>query len=353
MPFASACFLALLYVVNSARQPALTAEPGDAGAVALERIPREPNAAIMQWIGQYGSEDSLLTIYEARGQIYADGKGLHRAALKPAGATTYSVQNRSVQGNASTLALVRNHGHPVAIRWDGLQLPRIDVGARVVQRFRAGARSDASALRAAALRQVPPVENGPRRTSDLVDLASDPSIKFDIRYATLNNFMGFALYERPGAYLQRPAAEALTRVARQLAKQGFGLLVYDAYRPWFVTKMFWDATPESAHIFVADPAEGSRHNRGCAVDLTLYRLSSGQPVHMTGRYDEMSLRSYADFIGGTSEQRALRDLLRRAMEAEGFAVYAEEWWHFDYKDWDQYAIGNATFDQLHAAGNTR
>jgi D-alanyl-D-alanine dipeptidase len=117
--------------------------------------------------------------------------------------------------------------------------------------------------------------------------------------------------------------------------------------------MFWDATPESAHIFVANPADGSRHNRGCAVDLTLYRLSTGEPVTMTGRYDEMSLRSYADFAGGTSAERALRDLLRQAMEAEGFTVYPEEWWHFDYKDWNQYAIGNATFAQLQAAANTR
>jgi D-alanyl-D-alanine dipeptidase len=88
------------------------------------------------------------------------------------------------------------------------------------------------------------------------------------------------------------------------------------------------------------------------VDLTLYRLSTGEPVEMTGRYDEMSLRSYVDFVGGTSAQRALRDLLRQAMEAEEFTVYAEEWWHFDYKDWDQYAIGNATFAELQAA-NTR
>jgi D-alanyl-D-alanine dipeptidase len=125
-------------------------------------------------------------------------------------------------------------------------------------------------------------------------------------------------------------------------------LIHDAYRPWFVTKMFWDATPPEDHVFVADPAEGSKHNRGCAVDLTLYDLKTGKPVEMTGRYDEMSTRSYADFVGGTSRQRALRQILRTAMEAEGFTVYPQEWWHFDYKDWPQYGIGTATFTELAA-----
>ena len=134
-----------------------------------------------------------------------------------------------------------------------------------------------------------------------------------------------------------------------LASRGYGLLIHDGYRPWYVTKMFWDATPESAHVFVADPSQGSRHNRGCAVDLTLYDLKSGTAVEMTGRYDEMSPRSYADYVGGTSRQRWFRALLRGAMEAQGFSVYPEEWWHFDYKDWSDYAIGTATFSQLGGA----
>jgi D-alanyl-D-alanine dipeptidase len=191
------------------------------------------------------------------------------------------------------------------------------------------------------------VEAAAARIFDLVDLATvDPTIKFDIRYATPDNLIGFPLYERPAAYLQRPAAEAIGRVEQALASKGYGLLVYDGYRPWFVTKMFWDATPTTAHVFVADPSQGSRHNRGCAVDLTLYDLRSGEAVEMTGRYDEMSRRSYVDYVGGTSRQRWLRELLQREMQAQGFAPYPEEWWHFDYKDWSQYAIGTATFSEL-------
>jgi len=146
--------------------------------------------------------------------------------------------------------------------------------------------------------------------------------------------------------LQKPAAEALVRVHRALKKRGYGLLIHDGYRPWSVTKMFFDATPEDLRIFVADPAQGSRHNRGCAVDLTLYDLKSGKPIEMTGGYDEMSDRSYPDYLGGTSLQRWHRDLLRRAMQAEGFTVYEAEWWHFDYKDWQKYPIGNQTFEEI-------
>ena len=353
MRCASACTVALLCAISARPQNIAAGETVDGNAIGPVHIPREPDAAVMRWVGQYGSEDSLLTIYEDHGLLYADGKGLFRALLKPEGSAMDSVQIRSERAEPATVTLESDHGDPVAIRWNGARFLRIDVGAVVAEGIRAKARSDASVLRAAALRELPPAEVGPRRVSDLVSLGSVPAVKFDIRYATTNNFMGFALYDRPGAYLQRPAAEALNRVAQQLAKYGLGLMIYDAYRPWFVTKMFWDATPDSAHVFVADPAQGSRHNRGCAVDLTLYRLASGEPVHMPGRYDEMSARSYADFIGGTSEQRGFRDLLRRAMEAEGFTVYAEEWWHFDYKDWDQYAIGNARFDQLRAADDTR
>jgi D-alanyl-D-alanine dipeptidase len=198
-----------------------------------------------------------------------------------------------------------------------------------------------SELRAEALAAQPPRESGDFRPSDLVDLATlDPRIKFDIRYATADNFLSTPVYPIARALLQRPAAEALLRAHRALIGQGYGLLIFDAYRPWYVTRLFWDATPPDKHQFVADPAKGSRHNRGCAVDLTLYDLKTGREVEMTGVYDEMSERSYPTYTGGTPEQRARRDLLRRAMEKEGFTVYETEWWHFDYKDWPHYAIQN-------------
>ncbi len=206
-------------------------------------------------------------------------------------------------------------------------------------------------LRAEALKAQPPVEQGEFLKPDLVELVKlDPTIKLDIHYASSNNFLGTPLYEEARAFLERPAAEALVRANRKLHRQGYGLLIFDGYRPWYVTKIFWDATPPQDHIYVADPAQGSRHNRGCAVDLTLYNLKTGEVVPMPSGYDEMSERAHADYPGGTAEERANRAVLRTAMEAEGFTVYPEEWWHFDYKDWRKYPIVNVPFSRL-GSGN--
>lgn len=198
-----------------------------------------------------------------------------------------------------------------------------------------------------ALAATPPAEQGEFRRADLVELvALDPTIKLDIRYATTHNFLGTPLYSQARAFMQRPAAEALVRVQRALAPAGYGLLVHDAYRPWYVTRIFWDATPTDKHNFVADPATGSRHNRGCAVDLTLIDLKTGHAVEMPSLYDEMSERAYPAYGGGSDAARHLRDLLRQHMEAEGFTVYEYEWWHFDYKDWKSYAIQNIRFENI-------
>jgi len=198
-----------------------------------------------------------------------------------------------------------------------------------------------------ALAAKPPIEQGEFRRSDLVELVTlDPTIKLDIRYATTRNFLATPLYSQARAFMQRPAAEALVRASHALAREGYGLVIHDAYRPWYVTKIFWDATPPAQHKFVADPATGSRHNRGCAVDLTLYDLKTGRAVEMPSLYDKMSERAYPSYAGGSEASRTRRDQLRRAMEAEGFSVYEYEWWHFDYRDWKAYAIGNTRFEDI-------
>jgi zinc D-Ala-D-Ala dipeptidase len=202
-------------------------------------------------------------------------------------------------------------------------------------------------LRQEALQATPPVESGDFQPTDLVELVKlDPTIRLDIRYASSNNFLSTKMYSSAKAFLQRPAAEALVRAHKKLKAQGYGLLIHDGYRPWYVTKMFWEATPADKHAFVANPKTGSRHNRGCAVDLTMYDLKTGRAVEMPSLYDEMSERSAPTYTGGTAEQRARREQLRAAMESEGFTVNPDEWWHFDYKDWKKYRIGNLPFENL-------
>lgn len=198
-----------------------------------------------------------------------------------------------------------------------------------------------------ALAATPPTETGRFHPSDLVELVRlDPTLRLDIRYAGSDNFLGTPLYSQARAFLQRPAAEALVRVQQSLAREGLGLLVFDGYRPWYVTRMFWDATPEHQHHFVGDPVKGSRHNRGCAVDLTLVDLRSGKPLPMPSLYDEFTERAYPAYAGGSAQERANRDRLRTAMEREGFTVYEFEWWHFDYRDWQSWPIGNLRFEDI-------
>ena len=207
-------------------------------------------------------------------------------------------------------------------------------------------------LREEALRASPPAEMGPFRAPDLVELAPlDSTIHLDIRYASDRNFLGTPVYTEARAFLQRPAAEALLRAHRALAAEGYGLLIHDAYRPWYVTRIFWDATPADKHEFVADPSRGSKHNRGAAVDLSMYELRTGKPVTMPSTYDEFSERAYPSYTGGTADERHRRDLLRTAMEREGFSVASNEWWHFDHKDWKAYGLQNARFEDLAGQGH--
>jgi D-alanyl-D-alanine dipeptidase len=270
-------------------------------------------------------------IHEAKGNVLISDPG-------PSGRTYVYGEQRSATGTVISFSYLAE------------AFTRTDPGSDPGNYFHITPSKPIAQLRAEALTAKPPAEPGPFRKPDLVELAPlDPAIHLDIRYAQSNNFLSTPMYTQARAFLQRPAAEALLRVLHKLEPLGYGLLIHDAYRPWYVTKMFWDATPPDDHNFVADPAKGSRHNRGCAVDLTLYDRATGKPVEMTGMYDEMSPRSYPDFPGGTSLQRWHRDLLRRAMESEGFTVNEDEWWHFDYKDWPHYPILNVPFEQLHTA----
>jgi len=309
---------------------------------ATTRPPPPPPEALRPFIGDYADGDTI--------SVLEDGGSLrllrwHGIALEMArtGDTTFALR-----GSEAIAAFRRGRDHgPTALVLEGRRYDRLSLGTADGSQFKITPIRDPDELRAEALAAAPPEEEGDFLPSDLVELVTlDPTIRLDIRYATTNNFMGEVFYSQPRAFLQRPAAQALVRASTWLRERGYGLLVHDGYRPWYVTKMFWEATPESLRVFVADPASGSRHNRGCAVDLTLYDLATGEPVVMTGGYDEMSPRSYPDYPGGTSRQRWLRALLREAMEAQGFTVYEAEWWHFDYHDWRRYRIGNQRFEEL-------
>jgi D-alanyl-D-alanine dipeptidase len=196
---------------------------------------------------------------------------------------------------------------------------------------------------------VPKEKN--KREAHLVELTTlDNTIKLDIRYATADNFVGRPVYPEARAFLQKPAAKAVVDVHKKLKKKGLGIVIFDGYRPWTITKLFWDVVPEDKRKFVADPAKGSKHNRGCAVDLSIFDLKTGALIDMPSGYDEFTERASPNYTGGTDQQRANRDMLRKLMEDEGFTVNPNEWWHFDFKNWQDYAIYDISFAEAASGG---
>jgi D-alanyl-D-alanine dipeptidase len=332
-----------LFAVFGVAQVASFAFPGNEPA----DIPR----AWKLLIGEYGPEQASFVVLEKSGKLILREKDGTEISLQSAPDGNFTLSKppsaplpvhfgRDASGRTTSISL------------GDLTFPRRKLDPDEGQPFRIQPSRSIDDLRKEALAATPPNEDGHFREPDLIDLASlDPRLHFDIRYATYNDFLGAPVYTQARAFLQRPAADALLRALVRLKPFGYGLLIHDAYRPWYVTKIFWDATPPEGKIFVADPAQGSRHNRGCAVDLTLYELATNNPVQMPGAYDEMSHRSFPDYPGGTSLQRWHRDLLRWAMELEGFTVYEHEWWHFDYKDWTEYPILNVPFEKLQFSKN--
>jgi D-alanyl-D-alanine dipeptidase len=337
--------LALTFVACCS--PAFSNLSSAAQSATAQTKPAAPPTRWVGLIGEYGPDNDILIILEKDGKLCALFK---RTELEQLDEVSRNVFKFPVPGPHAQQQLVFERdrsGRATQVALDSVVNKRRQIEPETGNQLRIKPLRPVAELIKEARAAQPPQEQGDFRPNDLVDLNKiDPTIRLEIRYASLNNFLGSIFYPWGRALMQRAAAEAVARASHRLKAKGYGLLIHDAYRPWYVTKVFWDATPDDKKIFVADPAKGSRHNRGCAVDLTLYDLKKKKPVEMVSTYDETTDRAYPDYPGGTSLQRWHRKLLREAMEAEGFTVYQAEWWHFDYKDWQKYRIGNVTFEEI-------
>lgn len=164
-----------------------------------------------------------------------------------------------------------------------------------------------------------------------------PRLQLDIRYATTANFTHQRLYAHARCLLHDDVAKRLADVQRELRARGLGLVAYDCYRPLSVQKKMWALVPDER--YVSDPAKGSRHNRGAAVDIALVD-KRGRALPMPSAYDEFSERAHRDFTGGTDAERANRALLQEVMQRHGFVGLPTEWWHFDAAEWQTYPIAD-------------
>lgn len=317
--------------------------------VTLKAQPK-PSPAPARWrglIGEYGTDNNILIILEKDGKLSALFNRVDFSPLDELSRNVFKFPAPGTHAGQRVVFTRDSRGRATQAEIGGATFMRRTIEPESGNQLHVEPLRPVADLMKEALAAQPPKENGDFREADLVELTKlDPTIRLEIRYATTNNFLGTVFYSEARAFMQRPAAEAVVRANQKLRALGYGLLIHDAYRPWYVTKVFWDATPDDKKVFVADPSKGSRHNRGCAVDLTLYDLKTKKPVEMVSTYDETTARAYPDYPGGASLQRWHRKLLRDTMESEGFTVYEAEWWHFDYKDWQKYRIGNVTFEQI-------
>lgn len=321
------------------------------GNQTFKRIPApKPPPVNQKWrglIGEYGPDFDTLYVFERDGKLWVLIEQFEYDKLEQVSENVFNFPKSGLYDGEQVVFKRNKNGRATEVIAASVSFKRRQIEPETGNQLQITPQRPVSELLKEALAAKPPIETGNFRETDLVELTKlDPTIKLEIRYASENNFLGKVFYSQARAFLQRPAAEAVARANQKLRKKGYGLLIHDGYRPWYVTKTFWDATPADKKIFVANPANGSRHNRGAAVDLTLYDVQTGKPVEMVGTYDETTDRSFPNYPGGTSLQRWHRELLRDAMESEGFTVYEAEWWHFDYKDWREFRIGNQRFEEI-------
>jgi D-alanyl-D-alanine dipeptidase len=197
----------------------------------------------------------------------------------------------------------------------------------------------------ASLLGVPPppgAEGRARLGGALVDLATTaPGVSIEMRYARADNFLGEAVYPVNRCLLRADTAERLARVQDRLASQGLGLRVWDCYRPQAVQRRMWERVPDPR--YVADPAEGSRHSRGAAVDVTLLD-AAGRALELPTAHDDFSERAHRGFRALSEVALRNRARLESAMTAEGFLPLPTEWWHFDDPGWRDASLRDVSLD---------
>lgn len=171
-----------------------------------------------------------------------------------------------------------------------------------------------------------------------------PGIQLDIRYATTNNFMQQRMYAQARAFTRLPVAKALKAVEAELKTKGLGLKIYDGYRPYTITEKFYQKASDKN--FVANPKKGSKHNRGCAIDLSLIDLKTGKELVMPTPFDSFSPKAAAGYKELPPLEIQNRELLKSVMESHGFRVLGNEWWHFDFIGWQNFELLDVPFEQL-------
>ena len=322
--------------------------------LALASVPNDAPKDIKYILGFYYGNGENILIRENNGRLELlyrtaqEDRSFAAANLYPLSKVhfdSYTLQESGPMSN--TEAGVRferdSDGYGISCRVGGNTYSRYFFGTTQGERakpFRLEERSaeEWAKLREEAAKAAVPAALAAGEQAQLVDAASVAGVKVNSVYAGSDNLFGAPLYTTPKLFVSKEAAAALGKVQQRLAPYGYGLVLWDAYRPWSVSKLANLALPEGKKDMLEDPeVKGSVHNTGNAVDVGLYSLESGEELDMGSGFDEPSLRQYASYAGGTSRERYLRSLLREEMELQGFKGIEMEWWHFEFGDCSKFA----------------
>ncbi|MBQ9697051.1 MAG: hypothetical protein IJV46_00740 [Acidaminococcaceae bacterium] len=213
--------------------------------------------------------------------------------------------------------------------------------------FKVETEGDYQTLKTEAMQAPVPAKLQQGQAARLVRIRSIISnVKIDLRYTGSNTIFGFPLHDAPDAFADAETAAALQKVSEKMAVQGYGLLIWEAYRPWYVSKLASDLLPKDKKSMLPLPEKGEDRNTGRTVDVSLYSLKTGEPVVMCSDFDEVSVRQYPKYAGGTEQQRILRDMLAAVMKEAGFEQGNEEWWHFSYGKTDGWQHLNIPYESI-------
>ncbi|MCD8175263.1 MAG: peptidase [Phascolarctobacterium sp.] len=315
------------------------------GGTALAALPPDAPKDIKYILGFYYGNGENVIIRENRGDLELLFRTLKEDIsfakanvfpLKKERYDSYTMREAGpLMSQENSVRFERNQdGYGVTCKVGGHRYSRMFLGSGTGENakpFRLKPPEDWMKLREEAKNASMPQALASGSTAKLVDLAGYKGIKLDPVYAGSSNCFGVPLCMSEKMYLGSSAADALAKAHKDLARHGFGIMVWEAYRPWSVSKLAYLALPEERKSLLEDPdKKGSPHNTGNAVDVTLYSLETGEPLEMISGFDEPSPRQFAHYAGGTTRQRYLRDMLRDAMEMNGFRSIEDEWWHFEY-----------------------
>lgn len=182
-------------------------------------------------------------------------------------------------------------------------------------------------------------------SKSLIDLKKYiPGIFIDVRYASENNFAKTKFYESEKTFLRLPAATALKKIQDELQKQNLSLKIFDAYRPYSVTEKMWEFVHDAR--YAADPKTGSRHNRACAVDVTLVDTKTKVELEMPTPYDDFTEKAHHDYTDLPENVIKNRELLKTIMTKYDFEALDSEWWHYDFSGWKNYELLDISFEAL-------